>query len=125
MKIAAMVLGILGGVFGILGALFALFIGGLGAGLEDPEAGTVIGLGLAAIIISIVGIVGGAIALSRPAIAGYMMIASGILGFIAISAGYIVAGPLLVIGGALALFASRQGPKEEVITEEEEKRRAA
>jgi len=125
MKVAAMVLGVLGGVFGILGALFALFIGGLGAGFADPEAGTVIGAGLAAIIISIVGIVGGAIALSRPVIAGYMMIASGILGFIAISAGYIVAGPLLIIGGALALFASRQKPTEEVTAEEEEKRRAA
>lgn len=125
MKIAAVILGVLGGIFGIIGALFAFFIGGVGAAFGEPEAGTVFGLGLAAIIISIVGIVGGALAYARPRIAGYMMVAAGILGFIAVSAAYIVAGPLLIVGGALALLASRQRPEEEVTTEEEEKRRAA
>lgn len=50
-------------------------------------------------------------ALAKPKAAGIMMLVAGIGGFIAISAGYIVGGPLLIVGGIFALLA-RKGKEE-------------
>jgi hypothetical protein len=103
MKVAALVLGILGGVGGFVGAIFALVVGGLGAVFGAKGAGTVIGGGWAAIPLALIGIIGGALAMAKPTAAGILMLISGIGGFIAISAGYLFGGPLLIAGGILAL----------------------
>ena len=107
MKIAALILGILGGLLGMGGAIFAVFVGGVGGAFGAEDAGMVTGLGVAAVIISIVGLVGGALALAKPKAAGLIMIASAIGGLIAISAGYFIAGPLLLIAGILALLGNK------------------
>ena len=107
MKTAALILGLLGGIGGFIGALFALIAGGLGTAFNLEGAETIVGLGWAAIPLSLLGIVGGAITIARPKGAGIMMLISGIGGFIAISAGYLFGGPLLIVGGVLALLASR------------------
>jgi len=108
MRTGAMVLGIIGGLAGIAGAFFALLVGGLGKAFGAAEAQTVIGLGWAAIPLSLLGIVGGAMAKAKPTAAGILMLISGIGGFIAISMGYIIAGPLLVIGGVFALIGRKE-----------------
>ncbi|MGA9351383.1 MAG: DUF4064 domain-containing protein [Anaerolineae bacterium] len=105
LRTGAMVLGIIGGLAGIAGAFFALFVGGLGTAFGAEEARTAVSLGCAAIPLSLLGIVGGAIAKAKPTAAGILMLISGIGGFIAIFMGYIIAGPLLVVGGILALLA--------------------
>ena len=52
------VLGLIGGIFGILCAFIALFIGGLLQLWRQKEQSNVIGLGWAAVALSILGIVG-------------------------------------------------------------------
>ena len=52
--------------------------------------------------------VAGSLALAKPKLSGILMIISGIGGMIAISFGYIFGGPLLIVGGILALFGSRK-----------------
>jgi len=108
MKIAALILGILGGIAGVVGSILVLVLGGIGSAFGGEGAGTVTTLGWVALLLSIIGIVGGALALAKPKIAGIVMLVMGIGGFIAVSLGYVVAGPLLIIGGILALVGSRK-----------------
>ncbi len=103
MRIAALVLGILGGVIGLFMSGGALFIGGVGAAVGAAGASTVIGGGWAALALSILGIVGGALAIAKPKLAGWFMVIAAVGGFIAVFIAFIVAGPLLLIGGILAL----------------------
>jgi hypothetical protein len=102
-RTAETILGILGGLFGILGSFFALSIGGIGAAFGADGASDIVNLAWVAILLSIVGLIGGAIASRNAETGGIMMVVCGIGGFIAISMGYIIAGPLLIIGGVLAL----------------------
>ncbi len=60
-----LVLALLGGIFGFFGALFAIGIGGLGGAFEMEEASKVVGLGFAAIVFSIIGIVGAVLVKSK------------------------------------------------------------
>lgn len=106
---AALVLGLIGGIFGIFAAIFAVFIGGLGAAFEADGAETVAGLGFLAIFVAILGIVGGALSKGRPGPAGILQLIAGIGGFILISGAWIISGPLLIVGGILALLGR---PKE-------------
>jgi hypothetical protein len=105
LKISALILGILGGLGGLAGAIFVLVFGGIGIVLGGEGAKTIVGLGWAAIPISFIGIIGAAMATTKAKIAGTLMLLSGIGGFIAISAGYLIGGPFLIIGGILALVA--------------------
>lgn len=107
MRTAALILGILGGVFGLFGAGAALTIGGVGGAVGAENAGTVIGGGTAALILSVLGIIGGALALAKPKLAGWLMLISGIGGIIAIFVLYLVPGALLLVGGILALAARK------------------
>lgn len=107
MRIAALILGIIGGVIGLFASGAALFVGGIGAAVQSQGASQIISLGWAALFLSIIGIIGGAIAIAAPKFGGGMMLVAGIGGFISVSLAYIVAGPLLLIGGLLALFARK------------------
>lgn len=55
MLTTALVLGIVGGVFGIISTLIAMLIGGLGAACEGGGSGGLVGLGFAAVFISLMG----------------------------------------------------------------------
>lgn len=116
MKLAAIILGVVGGVAGVLSALFVLLLPEEIEYFAGLETNLLVGLVIVAIIASITGIVGGIVAISRPRIAGSIMILSGIAGIIALSIGYVVAGPLLIVAGASARSASRRKPNAEVIT---------
>ena len=96
-----MVLGIIGGIAGLIGSTFAIFIGGVGSAFSGDTS--IIKLGLIAILLSIMGIVGGVMANHKSRVSAYLMLIAGINGLIAISGGFIVAGPLLIISGILSL----------------------
>jgi hypothetical protein len=104
MKIASLILGIIGGIIGLFAAGFALGIGAIGTATGAQGSDTVTGLGWAALALSVVGIVGGALALAKPRLAAVLMLIAGIGGFIAISLAYVVSGPLLIIGALLAFL---------------------
>lgn len=104
MRVAALVLGIIGGVLGILAGILAITVGGLGQAVGAQHAGEVTGLGFLAFAMAVVGIVGGALALSKQRVAALLMLIAGIVGFIAVSAFWLLSGPLLLIGALLAFL---------------------
>ena len=93
-------LGLIGGLLGIAAALFAIFFGSLGAAF-DPSAGydMIIGLGFAALLFSITGIVGGV--LKSDSTGGVLMILSGILVLISVSFFGVPTLILFIIGGII------------------------
>lgn len=108
MRIAGMILGILGGLFGIGGALIVMTAGGVGSAFAARGASHAVVLGLIALAFGILGVVAGAVTLRRPLWAGILMIISAIGGIIAISGGFIIAGILLLAGGIMALLGRRE-----------------
>ena len=104
MRVAAMVLGLIGGVIGLFAGGFAIVVGGIGTATQSDRAGTVVVLGFIALGLAVVGIVGGALAQAKPRVAAVLMLVAGIAGFIAVSLFWIVAGLLLLIGAVLAFL---------------------
>lgn len=85
-------------------AIFLLLFGRSGSALGVEEASLVLSLGLTTIYLSVIGFIGSAIVSQKPKIGGILMLLSGIGGFMAVSLAYIIAGPLLIIAGILALL---------------------
>ena len=107
MRTAALVLGIVGGVFGIFGGLLAMLVGGIGAAFEAEGSGTVAGAGFAAIMLGVLGIIGGALANRKPKASAVLQLIAGALGFIAVSFAWILGGVLL-LAGAVCAFLGRE-----------------
>lgn len=114
MRTAALVFGITGGVFGILAGLLAMMVGGIGSAFQAEGSGSVAGLGFAAILLGVIGIVGGALSNRSPGAASVLQGIAGILGFIAISLFWILAGFLLLTGALLALLSRRSETTEPI-----------
>lgn len=98
------VLGLLGGIFGFFGAILALFIGGVDAAISSSGNSEIIGLGWAAIFLSILGIVGAVLVKGKPKAGGIMMLISSIGGLISISLFYLLPFVLLLIAGLMGIF---------------------
>jgi len=103
-----LILGIVGGIAGMCGAAFALFVGGVDAAFSASGTSSVVSLGVIAIFFSLLGLIGGGLALSKPKVAGVMMLISAIGGVISISWGYAVALPILLAGGIFALIGKKE-----------------
>ena len=108
------VLGLIGGIFGILSGITALLVGGVFGAFNASGSGTIMGGGIVAIIVSIVGIVSGIIAKSKAKLGGILMLLSGIIGFISIFVFYILPGVLLIIGGIMCLVKKSKSPTLEI-----------
>jgi hypothetical protein len=108
MRVASLIIGVIGGIAGFGGAIFALFVGGLDATFSASGTSSIVGLGVAAIFFSLLGLVGGTLALNKPRIAGVMMLVAAIGGVISVSWGYVVAFPTLLVGGILALISQKK-----------------
>lgn len=98
------VLGLLGGIFGFFGAIMALFIGGVDAAFSSSGESSIVGLGWAAIFLSIVGIVGSVMVKGKPKVGGILMLISAIGGVISISLFYLLPCILLLIAGLMGVF---------------------
>lgn len=116
MRVAALVLGVIGGVFGIFASLFALGVGGLGSAMGTEGANTVIGLGWSAMFFCLLGFLGSGLAMAKPrAAAGLLLISA--LGFIvSVSAFALVTGPLFLIASLLAFLG--RGPRQKQLVQE-------
>lgn len=112
MRVAALILGIIGGLAGIFGGGLTFTIGGLGQVFDMEDAAMVTNLGLAAVPAGALGIIGGALALSKPKLAGILMLVSAIAGLIFVSALYSVAFVLLIVGAILAFLGHRSLMRE-------------
>ncbi|NYB26104.1 MAG: DUF4064 domain-containing protein [Methanobacteriaceae archaeon] len=90
------VLGVLGGVFGLLGGVFALIF--------SAFESSIFGLGVSAVLASIVGLVGAVYVTQNPKIGGIILIISAIWLLISISAFGVIGAALLGIAGLAALI---------------------
>ncbi|MCK9629450.1 MAG: hypothetical protein M0R37_12780 [Bacteroidales bacterium] len=114
MRTTALVLGIVGGVFGIIAGLIAMAVGGVGVAAEADGGGMVTVLGLVAVMLAVAGIVGGALAHRSPRACALLELIAGVGGFIAVSAFWLLSGPLFIVGAIMA-FASRKRKAQTVV----------
>jgi hypothetical protein len=96
-------MGLIGGICGIFGGIFAVMFGGIAGAFGSEGASQISSLGFVAILASVVGIVGASISKTKPKVAGWMMIGSGVVGVISISAFYMVSVILFVVAGIIGL----------------------
>ena len=97
-------LGLIGGILGFFGALIALVIGGLGGAFGAEGASMIVNLGWAAMLFSILGIVGASLVKSKTKIGGWLMVVSAVGGGISISFFYLLSFVMLIIAGLMALL---------------------
>ena len=103
MRIAALILGILGGLAGLISAGIVLLFGGVGEMFYLE-----VDLSWAAIPAAIVGLVGAALSLAKPKAAGILMIGSAVAGVSFIYFGYLIPALLLLSGGIFALIGQKK-----------------
>ncbi|WP_425472321.1 DUF4064 domain-containing protein [Saccharibacillus brassicae] len=101
-------MGLVGGIFGIIAAIVAMMIGGLDAAFSETGTSEISGLAISALLFSILGIVGSAFSKSKPKLAGWLMLISGIAGVISISMFYILSGVLLAVAGFMGIFSKKK-----------------
>ena len=116
MLTAALILGIIGGIwgaiFGIIIAAVGSFIGGVSGLFDAPSGGGTTALGVAVLILSICGIVGGGVSKGNAKPGGILLLV-GSVGMIILTVwepswATIVPMLLLITGGVLALVANRK-----------------
>lgn len=110
MAIAALILGILGGLFGLMLALFGYGMASIAGAAGVGGAGL---FKLIMIVIPIAAIVGGALSIAKPLIAGILMLVSAVLVLLVFGFnGFTFLSVLLTgIGGVLAIVASQNAPE--------------
>ena len=101
-------MGLIAGIFGIIASILAMFIGGIDAAFSDSGTSQITGLAIAALLFSILGIVGSAFAKSKPKLSGWLMLISGIAGFVSISMFYILSGVLFIIAGFMGILTKKK-----------------
>ncbi|MUG68849.1 DUF4064 domain-containing protein [Paenibacillus campinasensis] len=100
-------MGLIAGIFGIIASIIALFIGGVDAAFSADGTSSITGLAISAMLFSILGIVGAAMAKAKPKVAGILMVVSGVAGLISISMFYILSAVLFVIGGFMGILSKK------------------
>ncbi|MBO1199333.1 DUF4064 domain-containing protein [Staphylococcus simiae] len=103
-RVAEMVLGIMGSIFGMLGGIFAMFFGSLASSLEAEGGNSVIGLGLAVIIVCVITLILSCIINKKRVLMGTLLIIGGILNIVFISLFGVLSGLLIIVAGILALI---------------------
>ncbi|MDF2537371.1 MAG: hypothetical protein K0S76_392 [Herbinix sp.] len=101
-RTAEFVLGLIGGILGVSSSIAVIFFGEIldVIGVNDNGLG---GLGIAALIFSVIGIVGSVLVHKKGKIAGLLMIIAAVSGLISIYAGYIIPFILLLTAGIISL----------------------
>jgi hypothetical protein len=107
MRIAALVLGVIGGVFGIVAALLALSIGGIGQAVGAEGGSMIVSLGWSSLIFCFLGFVGAGFALAKPKLAGALLLVSSIGFTISISWFAIISGPLFLMASLFAFLGKK------------------
>ena len=102
MKLAALIIGIFGSMAGFIGAILGLIVGGIDAAIGGGAQ--IAWLSFGAMGMSVVGLVGAALAIAKPRIAAGLMVVSAVLGTIFISLFYVPAAVMLVIAALLAFL---------------------
>ena len=105
MRIAALIIGIIAGLFGILSAVLALAVGGIGG------SSTVVGLGWSALAFCILGFLGAGLAMGKPRLGALILLIAAVGVLISVSWFAVIATPLFLIAATLAFFGRRGEPE--------------
>jgi hypothetical protein len=107
MSTAALILGILGGVFGLFVGLFGYAVGGIAGASGQSGAGL---LQLISMAIPIASLVGGGIAKANAVVAGILMLLSAVGMLLLFGFNFFTAIPVVLsgVGGLLALMAANE-----------------
>jgi hypothetical protein len=98
-----LLLGLFGGISGLFGAFLVIGMGRLGEASEVPEASDFIILGYAAVVFSIIGIIGAVLVGSKTKAAGWLMIISAYGGLISTGFSFLLPFMLVLFGGIKTL----------------------
>ncbi len=71
-------MGLIAGIFGIVASVLAMMVGGVDAAFSSTGTSQITGLGISALLFSILGIVGAAMTKTKPKVAGWLMLISGL-----------------------------------------------
>ena len=108
MRTGAILIGIIAGLAGLVSAVLALMVGGLGAAVGPEGASQVMGLGLSALVISLLlGLIGAALWIAKPQLGELIMATAGIAIVSSISIFAKIARPLFVVRRFWAEFGRR------------------
>jgi hypothetical protein len=105
MRTGAIVIGIIAGLAGLVSAV--LMVGGVGAAVEAEGASQVIGLGWAALGLSLLGLIGAALWIAKPQLAPLIMATAGVAIVLSISMFAVIARPLFLVRRFWAEFGMR------------------
>jgi hypothetical protein len=108
MRMAAFVLGLVGGIVGMATAFAGIALGTHGSVFLVSGSGAGAGPAIAALFVAMAAIVGGALAHRAPNVSWVLLLLTGLGGFMLIGAMWILAGVLLVVGGVLEFVAPKQ-----------------
>ena len=106
-RIAAMVLGVVGGIFGIFAALFALSLGGIGGAFGMKDASFIANLGMSAMAFCLLGFLGAGLAMPKPTVGGVFLLLAAIGFMISVSWFAIVTTPMFLLAAMLAFMGRR------------------
>lgn len=101
-------MGLVGGIFGIIASLIAMFVGGIDAAFSDSGTSSITGAAVAALLFSVLAIIGSAMSKSKPKLAGWFMLISGVAGIICIFMLYILSGILLIVAGFMGILSKKR-----------------
>ena len=107
MRVAGLVLGIIGSVLGIvIGGVITVFVGLLGVlGADDTGGALADGLGM--LLASVIAVVGAALVMSKPRAGAGLMVAGTLVGFLFVQWFFLLAGFPLLLGAAATMWAER------------------
>lgn len=102
-------IGTIGGIIGIIASVIPMLVDGAlheaGSVFDVSGAGdTSTGIGLAALILSVFGIVGSSMAKTKPRAAAMLLLSCGVAGFVLMGKLWIVTGALFIIAGIMGLL---------------------
>jgi hypothetical protein len=101
MRVAALILGIVGGAIGLLGGLFTVFFGGIGKSLEAKGADDVMSIGAVAILVSLFALITSCFMNKSPKVISVILLIAGV---VCISVANWFSGVVIVLGGIFGLL---------------------
>lgn len=113
MRVAAMVIGILGAIAAFMGACTVTVGGGIADAFGAEEGAEIAGRGAIGWVASIVALVGAAMALSKPRVAAILLAVGAIVGLIVNGVFFIPGAVLLGVATLLAFFGRNEKEKAE------------
>ena len=109
MRIAALIIGIFGSIALFVVSILTIAVGGLGSAVGDSEGEKIAGLGVLALLLSIVAVVAAALAIAKPRLAAALMSITGIVSLFPTYGWAFPATILLLVAALLAFLGRRSG----------------